>query len=217
VAPLHAWALRGPMLVAGPAHDDPDADSTLHEALRHASFWLLTLCFTLYAFTQAALWAHVMPAFADKQVSSADALVVLMVVGPAQVAGRVVYVTLGRAWPLRTLGGVVLTALPLSMVLFALGRGLAALLVFAVVFGMANGLVTIVRGGLVPAYFGRSHVGRIGGVMSGVGQFARASAPVAATALLVLVPGYQALLLVLAGLGVLALLAFWRAGPPAAR
>ncbi|OYU66117.1 MAG: hypothetical protein CFE45_43975, partial [Burkholderiales bacterium PBB5] len=67
---------------------------------------------------------------------------------------------------------------------------------------------------LVPAYFGRSHVGRIGGLMSGVGQIARASAPVAATALLVLVPGYRALLLLLAGLGVLAVLAFWRAGPP---
>ena len=95
-----------------------------------------------------------------------------------------------------------------------LGQGLAALLVFALVFGMANGLVTIVRGALVPAYFGRSHVGRIGGLMSGVGQVARASAPVAATALLVLVPGYRALLLLLAGLGVLAVLAFWRAGPP---
>lgn len=217
VAPLHAWALRGPMLVAGPAHDDPQADSTLHEALHHASFWLLTLCFTLYAFTQTALWAHVMPAFADKKVSTADSLVVLMVVGPAQVAGRLVYVTLGRAWPLRRLGGVVLTALPLAMLLFALGRTLAALLVFAVVFGMANGLVTIVRGGLVPAYFGRSHVGRIGGLMSGIGQVARASAPVATTALLVLVPGYQALLLLLAGLGVLAVLAFWRAGPPKVR
>lgn len=214
VAPLHAWALRGPMLVAGPVTDDPQADTTLHEALRHAGFWLLTLCFTLYAFAQTALWAHVMPAFADKQVSTADSLIVLMVVGPAQVAGRVVYVAMGRAWPLRTLGGVVLTALPVSMVLFALGQSLAALVVFAIVFGMANGLVTIVRGALVPAYFGRSHVGRIGGLMSGIGQVARAAAPVAATALLVLVPGYQALLLVLAALGVLAVLAFWRAGPP---
>ena len=131
VAPLHAWALRGPMLVAGPVQADAQADNTLHEALHHASFWLL------------ALWAHVRSAFADKGVSTADALIVVMTVGPAQVAGRLLYVWLGRGWPLRTLGAWVLGALP----------------VFAVIFDMANGLL------------------------------ACAAAPIAATALLLVLPG----------------------------
>jgi MFS family permease len=216
VAPLHAWALRGPMLVAAPAQADARADTTLHQALRHAAFWLLTLCFTLYAFAQAALWAHVMPAFADKGVSSADALLVVMAVGPAQVAGRLLYLLIGRGWHLRRLGQVVLAALPVAMTLFALGRSLAVLLAFALLFGAANGLVTIVRGGLVPVYFGRSHVGRIGGLMSGIGLLARASAPVVATALLLVLPGYREMLLVLAALGVVAVAAFWGARPPAA-
>lgn len=215
VAPLHAWALRGPMLVADPVQGDAQADSTLNEALHHASFWLLALCFMLYALAQAALWAHVMPAFADKGVSTADALIVVMTVGPAQVAGRLLYVWLGRRWQLRTLGAWVLGALPVAMALFAVGRSLAALLVFAVIFGMANGLVTIVRGGLVPQYFGRAHVGRIGGLMSGIGLMARAAAPIAATGLLLVLPGYRELMLVLAALGVLALAAFWWARPPA--
>jgi MFS family permease len=216
MVPLHAWALRGPMLVAGPVHEDPAADSTLRQALREAPFWLLTLCFTGIAFSQAAMWAHVMPAFADKGVSTADALVVLMTVGPAQVAGRLLYVWLGQGWRMRALGGVVLCALPLAWALFALGRSLAALLVFAVLFGLANGLITIVRGALVPEYWGRAHVGRIGGVMSGVGQVARAAAPFLATLLLLVLPGYRELLLVLAGVGVLSALAYWRAGPPRA-
>jgi len=214
VAPLHAWALRGPLLVAGPAHEDPLDDTTLHQALRHAGFWLLTLCFTLYAFAQAALWAHVMPAFADKRVSDADALLVVMTVGPAQVAGRLLYSLVGRGWSLRVLGALVLAALPVAMTLFALGHSLAVLLVFAAVFGVANGLVTIVRGGLVPLYFGRAHVGRIGGLMSGIGLLARASAPLVATALLLVLPGYRELMLVLAALGVVAVAAFWAARPP---
>lgn len=217
VAPLHAWALRGPMRVAGPAHEDPAADTTLHQALRQASFWLLALCFMLYALAQAALWAHVMPAFADKGVSVADGLIVLMTVGPAQVAGRLLYAWFGRGWSLRVLGALVLAALPLSMALFAVGRSLVALLVFALIFGLANGLVTIVRGGLIPAYFGRSHVGRIGGLMSGIGLLSRAAAPIAATALLGLLPGYRELMLVLAALGVVAVLAFWAAKPPQGR
>jgi MFS family permease len=216
VALLHAWALRGPMVVAGPAHEDPEADTTLHEALRHPSFWLLALCFMLYALAQAALWAHVMPAFADKGVSAADALLVVMTVGPAQVAGRLLYAWFGRRWSLRVLGAGVLAAMPAAMALFAVGRSLGALLLFAAIFGIANGLVTIVRGGLIPEYFGRSHVGRIGGLMSGIGLLARAAAPIAATALLLVLPGYRELMLVLAGLGVLAVVAFWAARQPVA-
>jgi len=217
LAPLHAWALRGPALVAGPAHEDPQADSTLHQALRMPAFWLLTLCFLLYAFGQAAFWAHVMPAFASKGVPQAQALWVLMTVGPAQVAGRLLYVWIGRGWSLRKLGAVVLTLLPASLLLFALSAQLGALLLFALLFGIANGLVTIVRGGLVPLYFGRTHVGRIGGLMSGIGLISRATAPLLTAWLLLAVPGYREVVLVLVGLGAVAVLSFWRAGPPAAR
>ncbi len=216
VAPLHWWALRGPAIVAAPHAADEQDDATLHQALRESAFWLLTVCFTLYAFAQAALWAHVMPAFAAKGVAEADALTVLVTVGPAQVAGRLLYVWLGRGWSLRVVGAVVLAGLPLSMALFALSSSLPALLVFALLFGVANGLVTIVRGGLVPQYFGRTHVGRIGGAMSGIGLLARAAAPLAMAWLLLVVPGYREVLLVLAGLGLLAVLAFWAARPPLA-
>ena len=46
----------------------PLADATLHQALRQGAFWLLTLLtFMLYCLRlQAALWAHVMPAFVEQ-------------------------------------------------------------------------------------------------------------------------------------------------------
>ena len=175
VAPLHAWALQGPDTPSrAPAHDKVD-DATLHEALRHRSFWLLTITFTLYAFVSAALWAHVMPAFAAKGTSEAQALTVVMWVGPAQVAGRVVYLWLGRFVTQRTLGLAVLAGTPLSLALFGLAEHLAGLLAFAVLFGISNGLSTIVRGNVVPEYFGREHVGRISGAMSGIALISRAA------------------------------------------
>ena len=214
VAALHAWALRGPGIVVDPQRLDAGDDATLRQALRVPAFWLLTASFTLYAFAQAALWAHAVPAFAAKGVADVDALLVLMVVGPAQVAGRLGYVWLGRHLPLRSVGAVVLTGLPLAMALFAVGSSLPALLLFALLFGVANGLVTIVRGGLVPEYFGRAHVGRIGGLMSTIGLMSRAAAPLLASWLLLALGGYREMLLVLSGLGTLAVLAFWRARPP---
>jgi len=214
VAPLHAWALRGPAIVAAAAGDADADDATLREALRLAAFWLLTASFTVYSLVQAALWAHVKPAFAAKGVSEADALTVLVCIGPAQVAGRLLFVWLGRNWPLRTLGVVVLAAMPLALLLFALGRSLGVLLGFALLFGIANGLVTIVRGGLVPLYFGRTHVGRIGGLMSGIGLIARAGGPLLAAWLLALLPGYRELLLLLAAGAAVAAVAFGLARPP---
>jgi len=213
VVPLHLWALRGPAEPPASAVGDgaATADTTLHEALRHRTFWLFALAFTLYAFGAAALWAHVMPAFASKGFSNSEALAVVVWIGPAQVAGRLLYAGVGRAWSLRVLGGVVLMGLPLALALFALARSLWVLWLFAAVFGAANGLITIVRGGLIPETFGRSHVGRIGGAMAAIGLLARAAAPVAAAALLLVVGGYRELMLLLAALGVVAVLSFWLA------
>ena len=69
------------------ARHDAAADTTLREALRQRTFWLLALTFTLYAFAAAALWAHVMPAFASKGLERGEALAVVVWIGPAQVAG----------------------------------------------------------------------------------------------------------------------------------
>jgi MFS family permease len=215
IAPLHAWALRGtPARAVRAAAHDPANDSTLHEALRERSFWLLTVTFTLYSFAAAAMWAHMMPAFAAKGRSEAQALAVVVWFGPAQVAGRFAYLGFGRWISARRLGLIVLAGLPISLAIFALADQTAALLVFALLFGVANGLVTIVRGSLVPEYFGREHVGRISGAMTGISLLARASAPLATAWLLLALPGYRELLLVLAGVGVAAVAAFSMARKP---
>lgn len=212
VLPLHLWAVRGnDDAGAAAAHLPDERGDTLHEALRQRTFWLLTLAFTLYFFANGTLWAHVMPALASKGLSPGEAIAVVVWVGPAQVAGRLLYAGLGRTWSLRLLGGVVLAALPVALTLFALGRTAWVLWLFAALFGAANGLLTIVRGGLVPEVFGRAHVGRIGGAMTGIGLLARAAAPVTAAALLLALGGYRELLLLLAALGVVAVLSYWRA------
>ncbi len=216
IVPLHAWALKGTPTQGTSArpHDSAD-DATLHEALRERSFWLLTATFTLYSFAAAALWAHIMPAFAAKGLSEASALAVVVWFGPAQVAGRFAFLAFGRWVSIRTLGGVVLAGLPLSLAIFALADGTLALLLFALLFGLANGLVTIVRGNLVPEYFGRAHVGRISGAMSAIALLSRAAAPLLTAWLLLALPGYRELLLGLAALGAVAVVAYALARPPA--
>lgn len=216
--PLHLWALRGPSGVVDHPQDSggsAPASTTLAQALRLPAFWLLTLCFTGYAVVMAAFWAHAIPLLAYKGLSEPQALAVLVWVGPAQVAGRLAYARLGGGLSLRALGIIVLLMVPLSMALLALSRGTLALIASACVYGVANGLVTIVRGALVPDYFGRTHIGRIGGAMSAIGLAARAVGPLAVAWWLLWVPDYNTALLALAALGTLSALAFVMAGRPA--
>lgn len=216
-APLNAWALRGSDPPRPPRAADVADDATLHEALRHSAFWLLAATFMLYSVVSATFWAHVMPAFASKGTSQGDALTVLMWIGPSQVIGRLVFLGAGKRWSARALGLVVFAAMPLSLLLFALAGSLWGLLAFAVLFGAANGLVTIVRGHVVPTYFGHAHVGRISGVLSVLSLVPRAVGPIAGAWVLLVVPGYRELLLMLAALAGLAWGAFVWAGAPSRR
>jgi len=65
--------------------------------MQRALGWLLTASFTCYSFAAAALWAHLMPAFAAKGHREAQALSVVVWFGPAQVAGRLLHFIFARA------------------------------------------------------------------------------------------------------------------------
>ena len=227
LAPLHAWALRGTEspgtnpVKAIPAGHDPVDEATLRDALRTPAFWLLTTTFTLYAFAGAGVWAHMMPALAAKGQTSTQALQVAIWFGPAQVLGRLAYLGVASRLHARAsthaMGIVVFTALALALTIFALADRTWALLVFAVIFGVANGLVTIVRGGIVPEYFGRAHVGRISGTMSAISLVTRASAPIVTAWALVALEDYRRMLLLLAALGAAAVVTFTLARSPGSR
>ena len=228
VAPLHAWALRGPRPVSAPAGvpasasaSSPVDEATLREALRAPAFWLLPFAFTLYAFVAAGLWAHMMPALAAKGQTASQALEVVIWFGPAQVFGRLAFLVLDRhvatAQATRAMGIVVLGVLAASLTVFALADGTWALRLFAVSFGISNGLVTIVRGGIVPEFFGRAQVGRISGTMSAITLVTRSFAPIVTAWALVALGGYGPMLSMLAGLGGLAVLSFAAARRPGRR
>lgn len=214
LVPLHLWALRGADGLVPPAQTRPEDPATLEQALRMPAFWLLTLCFTGNAIIVAAFWAHVMPLFASKGLDEVQALAVLVWIGPAQVLGRWLLARYGAGLSLRVLGIAVLLAVPVSMAMFALSATTAALIASAWVYGVANGLLTIVRGALVPEYFGRTHLGRIGGAMSGIALVARAVGPLGIAWWLLWVPGYDAALALLAVLGILSAGAFALARRP---
>ena len=103
----------------------------------------LTVTFTSTRSPPAALWAHMMPAFAAKGLSGGAGADGAGLVRPGA-GGRAACCTWASAAGLspRALGLVVLAGAAGLVLLFALGRTVPRCWSFALLFGVANGLVT---------------------------------------------------------------------------
>jgi MFS family permease len=222
--PLHWFVLRTAPN-AGLAHARTDAAETgiadprpiarpaaLKAALKSALFWALAIAFTLYTMVVTALWMHMMPLLADKGFTPGEAVAVIAWIGPMQVAGRFAQFLFGSHLSAARLGKAVFFGLPLAVVTLAFApKTFAAMFFFAFLFGSGNGVVTIVRGAVVPEFIGHQAVGAVNGAMAMPAAFARAAAPFLASLLLSALGNYGNVLAVLMAIALLALAAFWAA------
>jgi predicted MFS family arabinose efflux permease len=126
--------------------------------------------------------------------------------GVAQVAGRIWDLTLARKWHPIDVGRVSVAFIPLSFaVLMLAGGSFTFALAFTLLFGISNGLVTIMRGAVPLALFGPKGYGEVLGILATPYLLLGAVAP-AAFALIVERWGYSAGEAVLLGAGALSLL-----------
>ncbi len=122
------------------------------------AFLLLAAFFTLRAVVGSVVSVHLIALLEGLGLALAAAVAVSALVGPSQVAGRVMEFAVGpRAHPL-TVARLGALALPLGVAFLllpgpSLGIGAAAV-AFTVCYGISNGLLTISRGAVPLALFG---------------------------------------------------------------
>jgi hypothetical protein len=98
--------------------------------------------------------------------------------GPAQVAARVTELAFGRDVHPLLVGRAAVALLVLAFALLALlGISVPSAAAFALMFGAANGLITITRGALPLALFGADGYGRLMGRISGFWLLMQSAAP----------------------------------------
>lgn len=215
--PLHAFLLRAEpghtTRAAGSGGDSARAEENiLRRALRHPAFWGLAVCFTAYYAAFSALTFHIIPLLAERAVPIATIVAAVAVVGPAQVAGRLVLFAARGRLSASFAGRLATLMFPLSVVfLIAFPSSLAALFVFAACYGAANGIMTIVRGTAVPDLMWREGYGAINGALTLPSNVARAIAPFVAALIWKAGSNYDAVLWSILAAGFAAALAFWYA------
>ncbi len=183
-SPAHAAARAQSRAPAQTALDGGPRDHTLAEAVRHPAFWKLGFAFSANSFIFAALSVHLIPLLQQYGHAASLAVALAALVGPMQVAGRIGEMTLGRRALPQTVGKVTFGALPAALlVLMLLGRHGWAAAAFCMLYGMSNGILTIVRGTIPQTLFGRRHYGAISGALAGPSLLSRAAGPLAVAAL----------------------------------
>jgi Major Facilitator Superfamily len=209
--PLH-WRFvprdRSPTLVrAEPALDGPPMTPRADRAF----FWLAT-ALTLVSVIAAGIAAHLIGLLTASGFTAREAVLIGALIGPMQVAGRVMEFVLGRHVGPIAAGTLSFTALALALVIFAVQSGNFVLaVVFAVLYGWSNGVLTIVRGTVPAELFGRQGYGALLGRLAMPQVIARALAPAALAGLLVIDAQRTVTLIALVACGALALLAYRRA------
>ncbi|MBM3082765.1 arsenite efflux MFS transporter ArsK [Chelatococcus daeguensis] len=187
--PIH-WALlriarRGSRLapsppevasVAGPAANE---GSTLDARSRRTAFLLMLAGFAIEGFVLSALLMHMVPLMATLGLGAAG-LFIATLFGPAQVASRLVNMLFGGRLAQTHLATVAAGLLTLGVaVLAATAPWLAGAVLFAVLFGLGSGLISIVSGTLPLELFGRDGYGARLGWVSAARQFTSALGPFA--------------------------------------
>jgi predicted MFS family arabinose efflux permease len=176
---------------------------------RRGTFIWLAAALSLAAFLASAVSAHLVVLLASGGLAARDAVLVGALIGPMQVAGRVMEFAFSNRWSPLSVGMFAFTLLACALIVLCLVRGVwIVALAFALLYGWSNGVMTIVRGTVPGVLFGARNYGALLGRLAQPQFILKAFAPVAVTLLFALDDTRRLALYALAFAGVGALIAY---------
>jgi MFS family permease len=213
------FLLRGRETAVAEVAAPESADgNVVRRAMRQPVYWLLVASFLSFALFYTALLFNLVPMLRDRGFSSAHAVAVYACIGPSQVAGRIVLLTMERRLT-ATVAGIVATALPVGA-LVILGEATPdspSVYGFAIAFGAGMGIKTIVQATAAPEFLGREGYGALQGSIMTPIYAAQAASPFAAAMIWQIGGGYHLLGRVLLFTAVISAAAFGLAATLASR
>jgi MFS family permease len=219
--PLHALFLHPP-----PAREEPEAPAVapgdrpnpLTEpavaaaaAVGSSAFWYLTAAFVLSSFAISAAAVHLIPYLLEGGRSAGFAAFAAGLMGLMQVPGRVLFAGAARLLPRRYEAPAVFLLQGAGLAVLATTTAAPGVIAAVSVFGMGNGMATLVRATALADAYGSAFYGSIAGLAAVCATGARAIAPVAAAGAYVAFHSYEPLLWLLVTGSVLAALSAWQA------
>ncbi len=138
----------------------------------------LAVWFTGHAAAFTGLIFQLVPALQASGAANATILQAIAIIGPMQVLGRFVLTTRGNRFATLRVGRWAMAALlGAAIILLVLPPTLPWLAAFALLFGVGNGVLTILRGTSIAELFGRERYPELNGALSAPAVLAKAASP----------------------------------------
>ena len=183
--PLHCLlsARQKSATAAEVAHPLAPRNYSVMEVVREPRFWKLACAFSTNSFIFSALAVHLIPLLHKMGHPIETVVLFAAFIGPMQVVGRVGEMTFARRATPELVGKLTFAMLPASLAaLLLLGREQWVVGAFCGLYGLSNGILTIVRGTVPQTLFGRENYGAIGGALAGPTLMAQAAGPLVVAA-----------------------------------
>ncbi len=168
---------------------DADGATTMHGTLapqhRRLAYWLMAGSLATGTLVYNGMALHVIGILRGLGHSDTTAVAIAMLIGPAQMAVRLVEVVFGGRYTMMAAALVASSALPLALsLLLGLGGHAGAALSALALYGVANGLKAIVRTAWPLALFGHEGFGALMGRLAVWQNIASAASPVILAAII---------------------------------
>jgi predicted MFS family arabinose efflux permease len=145
--------------------------------LKSQTFGGLLLCFTLYSLVFSGLTFHLYPLFVENKLSPSIVAIGIGLLGPMQVIGRLLVWKFSKRAGIAHSARYVFFAFPVSVLAMIFLGPIWGLLMFIVTYGVANGIMTIVRGTAVPELLANDSYGSINSWISTPSTISKALGP----------------------------------------
>ena len=150
----------------------------LEGRLRTVGIVLFALIMSLNGFVFGVISLQLVPLLESAGLAAAAAVWVASLKGHGQFAGRLVEIFFGKNLKAMTVARIAIGVLPAALILLMLAQGsLVQLIVFTVLLGASQGVITIVRGALPLALFGTKGYGAVLGLIATPILFVNAFSP----------------------------------------
>lgn len=188
--PLHWWGLpRWPAHLGATPHREPAWQrlrawfAILLRDVRDPRFVGLALWFSSHVAVFSGLSFLLIPIYQSEKVDMGTLMKAIALFGPMQVAGRLL-ISRSENFQVLVVGRWAMGSLAAStLVLIFCPPHLGWLVLFAVLYGMGNGIMTILKGTAVAELFGRARYAELNGALAAPNVLAKAGTPLLLSAL----------------------------------
>lgn len=162
--PIHAWLSHGVSARRSATKSAPPrVEGILPPEQRRLGLALMVTAFSLMSLSSSAVLVHMVPLLSGLGLGTSAALIGTLF-GPSQVASRLINMVFGKNLPALHLAIVAAVLIPGGVLILQFtAPSILGSTMFAVIFGMGNGLLSIVAGTLPLYLFGSDGYGKLQG------------------------------------------------------